>query len=82
MASITICGLDDAVEEKLRERAARHCPSMEEEARKILETGLADREPEKNLLEALRDAVEPFGGFELPEFPGRKDLPREPPSFE
>jgi plasmid stability protein len=82
MASITTCGLDDAAEEKLRERAARRCRSIEEEARKILEMGLAGREPEKNLLEALRDAVAPFGGFELPEFPGRKDLPREPPSFE
>jgi plasmid stability protein len=82
MGSITISGLDEAAEDTLRERAARNCRSIEEEARKILEMGLAGREPKKNLLEALRDAVAPFGGFELPEFPGRKDIPREPPSFE
>jgi plasmid stability protein len=82
MASITIYGLDDAVEEKLRVRAARHGRSLEEEAREILEIEIAANEQPGNLGDSIRALFEPLGGFELPEFPGRKDLPREPPSFD
>ncbi len=82
MASITIHGLDDAVEERLRVRAARHGRSMEEEAREILEIEVANSEQPGNLADSIRARFEPLGGFELPEFPGRKDLPREPPSFD
>lgn len=82
MASITISGLGDAVEEKLRERAACHGRSLEEEAREILEIELATNQQPGNLGHAIHSLFEPLGGFELPEFPGRKDLGGEPPSFD
>jgi plasmid stability protein len=82
MASITISGLDDAVEEKLRVRAARHGRSVEEEAREILEIEVAANEQPGNLGDSIRALFEPLGGFELPEYAERKDLGREPPSFD
>lgn len=81
MATLTIRDLDPSVKSKLRIRAAQHGRSMEEEARNILRTALAEipTEPE-NLYEAIRRVVEPLGGFEL-ELPPR-DKMREPPTFD
>ena len=46
MASITIRNLDEAVKQALREQAARHGHSMEEEARKLLSSlGHTDQAP-------------------------------------
>jgi antitoxin FitA len=81
MASITISGLDEAVEEKLRVRAARRGRSVEDEAREILEIEVASNEQPGNLGDSIRALFEPLGGFELPEYPGRKAPPQEPPSF-
>jgi len=82
MASITIHGLDKTVEEKLRERAARRGHSMEEEARELLKIEVAGSEEPGNLADSIRELFEPLGGFELPEFPGRKAPPQGPPSFD
>ena len=48
---------------------------MEQEARELLETGLAraDSEPE-NLGEAIRDLFAPFGGVDL-KIPKREPIP-------
>jgi antitoxin FitA len=54
MARITVRGLNDAVERKLRELAASHGRSIEEEAREILTIGLATEEREPNLAESIR----------------------------
>ena len=80
MASITIRNLDEAVKRKLRLRAAQRNRSMEDEARDILRTALA-QEPAQaaNLADAIRRRVEPFGGFEL-SLPARGAM-REPPDF-
>src|ERR1700674_2557849 len=43
MASITIRNLEDGLKSKLRVRAARHGRSMEDEARHILRSGLAEK---------------------------------------
>ena len=44
MAKLTVREIEPAIIEKLKERAARHCRSVEEEHRAILrETLLADR---------------------------------------
>jgi len=66
MTSITIRKLDDAIKARLRVRAARHGRSMEEEAREILKSGLAE-EPARipNLAQAIRRHVEPLGGVKL-----------------
>jgi len=63
MASITIRNLDEKTKVRLRARAANHKRSMEEEARNILRTALAeDRTTSGNLAEAIRRRFEPLGG--------------------
>ncbi|MBX9698891.1 MAG: plasmid stabilization protein [Acetobacteraceae bacterium] len=80
MGSLTIPDLDEALQASLRERAARHGRSVEEEARGILRDALApDAVPEENLYVAIRRIVEPFGGFEL-DLPPR-EFGRDPPDF-
>ena len=80
MASITIRNLDESVKRQLRLRAAQRNRSMEDEARDILRTALA-QEPARleNLADAIRRRVEPLGGIELP-LPPRGPM-REPPDF-
>lgn len=80
MASITIRRLDDDLKERLRQRAARHGRSMEDEVREVLRTTLAAEtsEPE-NLADRIRKRFEPLGGVEL-ELPERQSV-REPPEF-
>jgi antitoxin FitA len=75
MASITVRNLDETVKRKLRLRAAQPNRSMEDEARDILRTALA-QDPARagNLAGAIRKRVGPFGGFELP-LPRRGPLP-------
>ena len=66
MASITIGNLDESVKRKLRLRAAQRNRSMEEEARDILRTVLAqDSVPTGNLANAIRKRIEPLGGVDL-----------------
>ena len=66
---------------KLRLRVAQHNRSMEDEARDILRTSLA-QEPARagNLADAIRRRVEPLGGVDL-QLPPRGPV-REPPDFE
>jgi plasmid stability protein len=80
MASITIRNLDESVKRRLRLRAAQRNRSMEDEARDILRTALA-QEPARleNLADSIRRRVEPLGSVELP-LPSRGPM-REPPDF-
>jgi plasmid stability protein len=77
MASITIRRLPDATKRRLRVRAARNGHSMEQEARELLETGLAraDSGPE-NIGEAIRQIFAPLGGVDL-KIPPRRGKIRE-----
>jgi plasmid stability protein len=78
MASITIRNLDERTKSRLRIRAAHHNRSMEEEARNILRTALAEVEPSpKNLAETIRARFERLGGVDL-QLPPREPM-REPP---
>jgi antitoxin FitA len=78
MASITIRQLEESTKKSLRLRAAQHGTSMEEEARRILRTALADSEARgPNLAQAIRRRFEPLGGVEL-QVPARQRI-REPP---
>jgi plasmid stability protein len=80
MASITIRNLDESVKRKLRLRAAHRNRSMEDEARDILRTALAQEPlPTGNLADAIRRRIEPLGGVEL-SVPPRGPM-REPPDF-
>jgi antitoxin FitA len=78
VASITIRNLDETVKRKLRLRAAQHNRSMEDEARDILRTSLA-QEPARagNLADAIRRRLEPLGGVEL-QLPSRGPIPQPP----
>ena len=66
MASITIRKLPENTKRRLRIRAARNGRSMEQEARELLEAGLAqaDAEP-KDMGEAIRRIFAPLGGVDL-----------------
>jgi plasmid stability protein len=77
MASIIIRKLPENTKRRLRIRAARNGHSMEQEARELLETGLAraDSEPE-NLGEAIRRRFAPLGGIDL-KIPPRRGTVRE-----
>jgi plasmid stability protein len=77
MASITIRRLPENTKRRLRIRAARNGRSMEQEARELLEAGLArgDAEPE-NIGQAIRQRFAPLGGVDL-KIPPRRGTIRE-----
>lgn len=60
MASMTIRNIDDRLKQRLRIRAATHGRSMEDEARDILKTALAQQEtPAGNLAATIRARLQP-----------------------
>ncbi|MGB5737643.1 MAG: plasmid stabilization protein [Thiohalocapsa sp.] len=66
MATMTIRKLDDQLKQRLRVRAATHGRSMEDEARDILRTALAqDSDDAGSLVDAIRARIEPLGGVDL-----------------
>ena len=79
MASITIRKLPENTKRRLRIRAARNGRSMEQEARELLETGLAraDSEPE-NLGEAIRRRFAPLGGSRFKNSSSARNHSRNP----
>ena len=80
VASITIRNLDQSLKRTLRLRAAQRNRSMQDEARDILRTALAQAPTQVgNLADAIRRRIEPLGGVELP-LPSR-GLVREPHDF-
>jgi plasmid stability protein len=85
MASLTVRNLEEETKRVLRLRAARHGNSLEEEVRTILRRAAREDEktqrPHKNLYDAIRELVEPHGGFEL-EIPERSLPQRDPPTFD
>jgi plasmid stability protein len=69
MDSITVRRLPDGVKQQLRERAARHGRSLEEEVRQaLIALARSGREqPRKSMFEMIHAATRP--GFDLPEAP-------------
>ncbi|HVN18143.1 MAG TPA: plasmid stabilization protein [Dongiaceae bacterium] len=75
MASITIRNLDETTKRKLKIRAATNGRSMEQEAREILKSVLAQAPKRKaNLAERVREIFGPLGGVELEGLP-RQAIP-------
>lgn len=72
---ITIRNLDDPLKRRLWLRAAERGRSMEEEARDILRSALAEESRAGNLAEAIRSRFAPLGGVDLPD-PPREPMPR------
>lgn len=83
MATITVRGVDPALKERLRVRAAQHGQSMEAELRQILQDTLKEpeRAPEPNLYERIRARFAPFGGVDELELPPR-EIVGDPPRFD
>ena len=80
MASITIRNLDDRLKSRLRVRAAQHGKSMEEEAREILRSALAEQKAApRNLAKVIRGRFVRVGGVDLPI--REREPVREPPDF-
>jgi plasmid stability protein len=95
MATLTIRNIPDEVKQALRERAARHGVSMEEEARRVLRSvthhppsdqtaAVIEVEPgvkPDNLYDAMRRLVDQHGGgFDL-QIPPRRDIAGERTRF-
>lgn len=78
MASITIRKLDDRLKVQLKQRAAQHGHSMEEEARNILRE-LLEHERPKNAADIALELFGPKRGFKL-DLPPRLPF-RPPPDF-
>lgn len=78
MASLTIRKLDEKTKMRLRVRAARHGRSMEEEARTLLRSALAEDSVSRgSLADAIQARFRRLGGVEF-EIPSRGAI-REPP---
>jgi plasmid stability protein len=70
MASIVIRNLDEATKRKLKIRAAMNGRSMEQEAREVLKSALAQTSKKKsNLADRIREIFSPLGGVELERLP-------------
>ena len=79
MAALSIRNLDEAVQQRLKVRAAQHGRSMEAEARTILSQTLTAPASEVNLAAAIHRRFESFGVESLP-IPPRQAV-RNPPEF-
>ena len=75
MSTLTIRNIDDATKDKLRQVAASHGRSMEEEVRTILRNALAQSTPTEGLGSRIHARFAALGGYEL-ELPVRTELPR------
>ncbi|HET9396903.1 MAG TPA: hypothetical protein VFO36_12680 [Nitrospiraceae bacterium] len=81
MANMTVRNVEDETKQRLRLRAARHGNSLEAELRLILRDAASapDVAPRPtNLYDAIRELVEPHGGFDIP-IPLREPAPRPIP---
>jgi len=81
MASLLIRNVDDALHARLKEAAARHRRSLEEEARELLRTAVARQEkeaPGETLVELARRLFGPEHGADL-DIPPRGSAPSRPP---
>ena len=79
MASLLVRNLPESIKQALKQRAAEHGRSMEEEARTILIHATRKTSPKRGGIGSrLREIGELAGGFEL-EIPPRTELPRGPP---
>lgn len=79
MATLTIRNLDNLTKQKLRQLAAEHGHSMEEEARRILNRAVHQAE-QKGLGTLIVEEFAAIGGVEL-ELPARSPA-RPAPNFE
>jgi len=75
MATVSIRNLDDAVRDRLRQRAAANERSMEAEMRSILMEAVEEPDEDEGIVGALMKRFKQLGGVELG-FTPRSQLPR------
>lgn len=81
MASLFIRDVDDALHARLKEAAARHRRSLEEEVRELLRAAVARQdapEQQEHLADIARRLFGPENGVDL-DIPPRGDAPSRPP---
>ena len=81
MVALTIRNIDPDLKRKIKQLAATHDRSMEAEAHELLKRAAFAVTPQKNIGQAIRDAVLAVGGIDL-DIPPRTEMPRDPPNFE
>ncbi|MCB8877358.1 FitA-like ribbon-helix-helix domain-containing protein [Acidisoma silvae] len=81
MATLVIRNVDDDIHRRLKEQAASHGHSMEEEVRLIIDRSLQVEpiDPGMGFADAIQALFAPLGGLDLPDIP--RELQREPPDF-
>lgn len=79
MASLTIRNIDDALKSRLRQSAASHGRSMEEEVRQVLRQAFARPVPTEGLGSRLTRRFAAVGGVDLPVV--ERSSTRQPPDF-
>ena len=77
MSTLTIRNIDDATKDKLRQVAAVHGRSLEEEVRTILRNALASSSPSSGLGGRIHARFAALGGYEA-ELPMRTEQARAP----
>jgi len=80
MATLTIRKLDDSIKQSLRIQAAHHGVSMEEEARRILQNVLIQKEDQGKLGSRIHRHFAKAGGIDEDIIPARS-MPRPAPNF-
>jgi antitoxin FitA len=78
MPSLLIRNVDKAMHARLKQRAAAHHRSLEEEVRDLLRFALTRRPQEANIVDVARRLFGPKHGVDLP-IPPRGDAPERPP---
>ena len=81
MVALTIRNIDPDLKRQIKKLAADHDRSMEAEAHELLKRAAFANPPQKNIGQAIRDAVLAVGDIDL-DIPPRIEMPRDPPNFE
>lgn len=81
LPTLVIRNIDDTLHARLKEYAAAHGNSMEEEVRRILRDRLAvaPQGARTGWVDAIRALVEPLGGIDLPAL--EREKLRDPPDY-
>ena len=78
MPSLLIRNVDMTLHARLKERAAAHHRSLEEEVRELLRAATARQTPDENVVDLARRLFGPKHGADL-DIPSRGSAPERPP---
>ncbi len=81
MPSLLIRNVDAALHARLKERAAAHHRSLEEEVRDLLRTATSRQAREENVVDVAQRLFGPKHGVDLEIPPRGSALQRKPPDF-